>query len=350
MRYRNTFEGFGRRRHGLGEALSGRADDGDAVVVQDPVAGAEDDDVGVDLAAVLRGDPGGAHGAQPFRDQLDVLPQQGRIEIVGDQTTLAPVGVGRCEGGPQLRVRDRIVDERAGSLLELLGPVVPQGGGVVDHAHQELLDPPDGLHDDRESAPPVALCVGVELAAPRHDPVRRPLQHGEFTGDLGHLGDDLHRTGGGADDHHPLAGQFDIVIPAGAVKACPLEFVDTGHIRIAGRVLIAHRIDDHVIVEPLAGSGLQPPEAVVLVVRAGDAGVQGDVRIQAELGGAPLQIGLDLGLIDEAGAPLGIGPVGERVGMGPDIAGQAGVGVQVPGAADRVGGFEDGEGVKAVGQ
>ena len=36
--------------------------------------------------------------------------------------------------------------------------------------------------------------------------------------------------------------------------------------------------------------------------------------------------------------------------MGPDIAGQAGVGVQVPGAADRVGGFEDGEGVKAVGQ
>ena len=176
------------------------------------------------------------------------------------------------------------------------------------------------------------------------------MQHREFTGDLGHLGDDLHRTGGGADDHHPLAGQFDAVIPAGAVKACPLEFVDTGHIRIAGRVLIAHRIDDHVIVEPLAGSGLQPPEAVVLVVRAGDAGVQGDVRIQAELGGAPLQIGLDLGLIDEAGGPLGIGPVGERVGMGPDIAGQAGVGVQVPGSADRVGGFEDGEVVKAVGQ
>ena len=114
------------------------------------------------------------------------------------------------------------------------------------------------------------------------------MQHGEFTGDLGHLGDDLHRTGGGADDHHPLAGQFDAVIPAGAVKACPLEFVDTGHIRIAGRVLIAHRIDDHVIVEPLAGSGLQPPEAVVLVVRAGDASVQGDVRIEAELAGAPL--------------------------------------------------------------
>jgi cation diffusion facilitator CzcD-associated flavoprotein CzcO len=45
---------------------------------------------------------------------------------------------------------------------------------------------------------------------------------------------------------------------------------------------VVQRVDDHVVVEALAGSGLQPPEAVVLVVRAGDAGVHGDVRIEAE--------------------------------------------------------------------
>ena len=140
------------------------------------------------------------------------------------------------------------------------------------------------------------------------------------------------------------------MVPARAMKARSLEFVDTGHIRIAGRVLVAHRIDDHVEFEALAGCALQPPAALVLVVGTGDAGIERDVRIEAELAGAHLQIGLDLGLIDEACSPLGVGPVGERVGVGPDITGEAGVGVQVPGPADGVSGLEDREVLKAVGK
>ena len=115
-------------------------------------------------------------------------------------------------------------------------------------------------------------------------------------------------------------------------------------------MLVAHGIDDHIVLEYFTARGFQTPATLWLKRGAGDPRVQVQVGVQPERRRAARQVSLNFRLIDEAGAPVRVGGIGKRVGMGPDIAGQPRIRMQAPGAAGGVQGVENRDLLKALPQ
>ena len=159
-----------------------------------------------------------------------------------------------------------------------------------------------------------------------------------MAGDLLQLGHDLDRRGAGADHGDPLAGEVDVVVPAGGVEELALEVVDAvdvGQPRLgeaagaddqrASAVTVARR---PVRVRP-PSAGRRSSQRGVL-----DGGVEDEPVEDAGPRGDLLEVGLDLRLRGEGDRPVGVGRERERVELARDVAGRAGVGVVAPGAAD----------------
>src|SRR5581483_602158 len=127
------------------------------------------------------------------------------------------------------------------------------------------------------------------------------------------------------------------------VEHRPLEAVEARQRRDPGIGQRAGARDEDGGLE-LAPGGLDPPAAAVLVPGgAVHLVVEPEVGRDAEVAGHPLQVGLDLRLGRERAAPAGVRGEGERVEVGRDVAGGAGIGVVPPRAADLAGPLQDDE-------
>lgn len=152
--------------------------------------------------------------------------------------------------------------------------------------------------------------------------------------------DDLGGGGAGADHRHALAGQVEVVVPAGGVEDLAGEAAQSGQV---GDLRVGERSGggDDGVGGPLAGRGGDPP-AGLLALPAGFQyfGVEAQVGAETEDGGDLFQVGADVRLAGEAARPVGVGREGEGVEVRGNVAGAAGVAVVPPGAADGVRPFQ----------
>ena len=334
--------------HPLGPALLQRhplaADDpvGDGDV-GDVEARPEDDRVDRVLRAVGGHHRPRPHFGQPLGHEVDVGLAERRQVVVGDQDPLAADAVVGGQLGPQHRIGDRPGQVPAGQAFG--GPHQVRGR---DEAGHHLLpapvDPGPGqaLHQRHVAEHPL-LRWGEAAVPAGQDPRRCPLEDREVPHPGLDLGHELDGRRTGADDRHPPPGQVVVVAPLGGVEHRALELVEAGK-RRDGRVgQGAGGRDEHFGFE-LAAAGPHPPAPVGVVPGGAEHLVrEADVGPYAEVGGHPSQVLLDLDLRREGAAPVGIGGEGERVEVGGDVAGRAGIGVVPPGAADLAGPFHNGE-------
>jgi hypothetical protein len=132
------------------------------------------------------------------------------------------------------------------------------------------------------------------------------------------------------------------------VERRPVEGVEAGNV---GNDRIAERTggdDQHGRDECAVRRRHVPALRPVIPRRAGDLVMEAEVRPHAELGRTALQVIPDLRLAREGVAPVRVQREGERVEMGVDVAGAAGVAVVAPGAADGIGALEHHEIVHAL--
>ena len=172
---------------------------------------------------------------------------------------------------------------------------------------------------------------------PGHHPAGGALVYLDELGDLDQFGHQLNRTGTGADDGHPLAGEVVVVIPAGAVDhlACvAVEATDVGQLVIGQRSGSEH---DGPGPQPSAGGGADRPDpGGVVEAQAVDLDPEPDAAAQVELVDHVLDVSTDL-----FGGRVGARPgrvLGERerVQQRRDVACRTGIRVVTPGSADAV--------------
>ena len=310
-------------------------------------AGAEDEHVERVQALVP-----GAHARR-----LDTL--DGRGHELGRR--LLERGIERI-GHDQALARHLVVGRESSLELGILHGVVEIGlTGLLEAGHLALVAdhgageggcpaPRDGLvellHELGRAAEIGLLLVRVGGVRERQDPLRGALEERQ----LGNLVDDrrhdLDRRRAAADDADPPALPCHPVVPARGVEASAGEVLEAFDIRVTGVAQDAARGDDEIDAVGGAGLGLEPPLAAkVLGLR--DLLVEPDEALDAVGLRHVLEIGLNLGPRREQMAPLRIGLEGVAVEMGGDIAGQAGVGVVAPRAAEAIGLLVDGEVVEA---
>ncbi|CAB4958103.1 unannotated protein [freshwater metagenome] len=153
--------------------------------------------------------------------------------------------------------------------------------------------------------------------------------------------DHLHRRRARADHGHALAGEVDVVVPAGGVHRRAREVVQARDGRDLRLVEDAGGADDVAGEQRLGVLELDAPEVAVLVERRGrDAGVQADPVADAEAVDAVLRVGLQLAARRVDPRPARPLPVGELVAERRDVDRDAGIRVPVPRAADAVAGLE----------
>jgi len=147
---------------------------------------------------------------------------------------------------------------------------------------------------------------------------------------------DLHRARPGTDDADPAPGQFDGVIPAGAVERCAGERVETLDVGVAGMVQDAGGADHHIGLVGLAAGELDVPTGAV-VAQPTDLGVELDEVAHAEACRHVLQVGEDLRPGSEGVRPVGVRCEREAVQVRGDVARDPRIGVVPPRAAQSVG-------------
>src|SRR5439155_18328544 len=158
------------------------------------------------------------------------------------------------------------------------------------------------------------------------------------------LRDVLDGAGARAHRGHVAAREVVVVLPPRRVERAPGEALEAGQARDRRAAELAGRGDDDVGLDRLARGGLQPPAPGVLVERRlGDVRAEAQVVVQAVLGDAVLEVREDLLARGEPPGPVALGLEGERVQVRGDVAGEAGVRVVAPHAADALGAVEDRE-------
>ena len=326
------------------------ADDIDlAQVVRRRITRRAQDHVHVEVAAVGSHQRAGAQRPRRTRHHLDVRLGQG-LQIVGCEDQ--PLATERVLGSQlvaQVLVGHRGIERAQRDVLELLCLVAP----VLDDADVGLTAQPqpgpvDLLGEGNVSEQPL-LAVGVRAVGLRQNPRRRALHRVDLLGHLRDLGDQLCRCRSGTEDGHARVRQVDGVIPACGV-----------HHR-SGERLLLDEVGKYRLREQ-ADRGDHDIECVLLSARGGqlpflgrgvppcrdDLGVQLQIPSQLIALCAAFEVLQDLRLAGPQARPVGIEV--ERIGiqMRLHIAGQTGIGVDPPGAADAVLAVEDREVTKAV--
>ena len=273
---------------------------------------------------------------------VEGLQRRCRLRVLHDRVHARANLLHDAEVGVELLVQQLLHRQRALVLLALLelgdlaGEVVVVGldGGAAGRDLREARAPcprPTGL-----VGPGLDLLLrGGALVAHVHRR-RRALEHVQLAHDLRELRDHLHGGGAGADDAHALALQVDMVVPARGVEGLALELAHALDARELGRGEDAVRQDHEARAHRIAAVGLHGPAAARLVPgRLLHRGVEQAVLVEAELLGHLLAVLEDL----EARGELHGGHVAHllqhrEVAVRLDVAGDAGIAVPVPGAAD----------------
>ena len=290
---------------------------------------------------------------------------EGGQVLVVEGGALAAVGVVRLEGFRRGRVLHDGVDPAPDLLHHLevlvelvlrplvgreaavealpLPEVLGAAGQVVvvgPHRGAQLRDPaepgPPGPGPTRLLAPLLDLLGRGGLLVAHVDGGGGALEHVELTDHLGQLGDGLHGRGAGADDPDGLAVQRDVVVPARRVERVTLEALHTPDAGQFGGGEDAVGQDHVPGLHGVAPLGVDGPTAGVLVpLRLGHRRVEQAVVVELELLRHLLAVLEDL----EPGGELHGGDVlhlfqQREVGVRLDVAGDAGIAVPVPRAAD----------------
>ncbi|MCY1422702.1 hypothetical protein D9M71_383940 [compost metagenome] len=291
----------------------------------------------------------GAHAAG--FDALDAVGDQLGIRMLDRLVVVGRVDqalAGGAVGGAQLLAQYRIAD----AVLQVVA-----GDGFdfedfrrvgVEHRIGEALDVGQvgffvlhALEQGAVGAEGGLLLLAERQVFHREDPLRGALEVLELAGAGGQRGDDLHAGGTVADDADAPAIQRNAVIPAGAVQQVALEAVQAADVRSVGVVQHAGGGDDDVRAVAQAALHLQLPAAVDEFA-ADDFLVEADQLVDPILLHRALEILLDFRARWQEAAPVGVGLEGVGVGVRGHVAGQAGVGVLAPGAADARGLLVDG--------
>jgi hypothetical protein len=173
-------------------------------------------------------------------------------------------------------------------------------------------------------------------------PLRRPLEQRQPGDPVDHGRDDLDGGRPGADHAEAAAVDLDRVVPPGTVEHRALERVLPGELGDVGMVQNSGGGDDDVDGVAVPGGRFDPPPSA-RPLAACHFLPEADVRQEPEpLGGAD-EVRLDLVAGRESPAPVGV--EGERIGVdvGGHVAGDPGIRVLAPGAAQPVGLLVDGE-------
>ena len=326
-------------------------------------AGAIDDHVGGVFDAVAGHHPGRGDAGDRRGDQIDIVAFQRRHpDAVIDQAPLAADRIVRDDLGLQIRSVGDLGAQHGGHLFAQFGI----GGADRVRAAGPVRINPDrfiqavGQHPEQPEPVPFAVIghmlqqplfpLGhvVVIGRPGQRPGRRALEHRQMRDPGRDLRHELKGAGPGADDDYPLAGQVDIVAPAGGVKTLAGEAVGALDLRNARPVELAHRGDQGVGLQGFApavgGSHLDPPFRPRLVEhRLFDLGLEADMAAQAVLVGDAAEIVEQdrLGGIELREVVIGLERIGIHVVLVIDAA--AGIDVLVPGAAQIGVLFENGE-------
>lgn len=163
----------------------------------------------------------------------------------------------------------------------------------------------------------------------RQHPGRGALIQLQFTDPPDDLGHQLDGAGAGPDDGDPLTGQLDVVVPLCRMGGRAGELIEAFDVGNARDVQRAGPGDEELGDVLPVGVGEHVP-AVLVVVPVGpvDPGVEVDVRPQAVLVGDALEVVEDLRLVGEQLFPIRFRLKGERVQVGGNVAGTAGIGVR----------------------
>src|SRR5579885_2193641 len=306
-----------------------------------------------------------AHAERRGIDQMDVRQIKGRQVFVVKGRPLASIGIVRLQRGRRFRILDDRIHPRPDLLhdaevgiellldqllrgelafifsglpevLDLAGQIVVVGldGGAAGRYLREASTPRAG--PSRLPGPGLPLLVGRRALVAHIDRGWRALEHVELPDNLGDFGYHLYRRRAGADDADGLAAQVDVVVPARGVKRDALEFLHPRDTRQLRRGEDAVGKDHEPRTHPVAAIRLDDPAARGLVPgRRLDRRMEQAAVIEAELLRHRLAVLEDF----EARSELHRRDVPHlfeqrQVAVGFDVAGDTGIAVPVPGAAD----------------
>ncbi len=218
--------------------------------------------------------------------------------------------------------------------------------------HARLQRPVDaGAHQllrERQAAEQPALGGRHLAIGLGHDPRGRALEQVQVRHLRRDLRHELDGAGASADHRHALARQRVVMVPVLRVKRLAAKTRQARDIGIRWPAQAAHARHQHASPHALAIGHVELPGAAGVVPRgAAQFVIQAQVRSQAELVGAALQVGADLRLRRKHARPVGVGREGERVQVRLHIAGAARIVVVAPGGPHRAGFLEQGEVMQA---
>src|SRR5262249_24219366 len=158
----------------------------------------------------------------------------------------------------------------------------------------------------------------------------------ELSDSLGEFRNRLHRSSAGADDPDPLAAQIDVVVPARSVERIALELLHAGDARQLRRGQDAVGQNDEARAHLVTAIGLDDPASRVLVpARRLNRSVKQAVIVEPEMLRHSLAVFEDLKARSEFHRWDVTGLIQQRqVAVGFDIAGDTGIAIPIPGAAD----------------
>ena len=257
------------------------------------------------------------------------------VVVVGLQEPFAPRRVGGGERVPQGGIGHLAGQEALRQLLE-----APQFRAVADeHAAQQRLAHPVVARPRDPLGPrqhPEGQALGARGGAVPvgEDPGRRALEEDDLARRLLHDREELDGRGTRADDGHPAPGQVVVMVPLRRMEGRPGErrgARDLGNERFGEQPAAV----DQEVRRQRAPRRLEVPDPAVGVPPGLlECGVEGDLLLDPELAGRPLQVALDLGLGGEGLGPIRVGGEREGVQVRGHVAPAAGVGVVMPRPAD----------------
>ncbi len=319
------------------------ADDAGVRLLRRMETGGEDHGIDLVLRAV-GGDEGVAvHSFERRRFDRHRWAGERRVVLVRDEHPLAADLVVRCEFRAQLRVGHlgrEVVERAPARSLDRRGHTRALGVGLLGGPEQrrpETGQPLGVLLEQR------LLGLGVVVLFAGDDVGRAPLQDHQFARDLCDPRHDLDGRGPRPDHRDAFAAQFGVVIPAGRMEQRTPEGVEPRDVGDAwfgqpaagenegpGRELAAARVKRPARTRLVPGHGVDiraEPQVIAepLLVRTGD------------------EVVADLRAVREEGRPPRVRQERPGVEVRGHVAGDPGVRVVTPGAADSVRPLEDQE-------
>ena len=265
-----------------------------------------------------------------------------RVEVVGDQHPLAAQGVEGIELEPQGGILDLTFLEGRRQFLAAAHELGLVGQPQADDLGSPILQgPPHAEHSWNSREHSAGGRRDLLIAAGQH-PRRRTLKHRQGSDSRCDLGDDLDRAGSTADHGDTLAGEFDVVPPAGRVERWPLERAEPRQVRHLRHVQRPDGRHHDAGREPPAIAGREPPPHRRLVpLDPLDRRLVADQTIHTTSRSHLLEVVEDLSLRRIGPRPVRVLLKRIRIEVRRHVAAAPRIGVVAPGAAERRGLFED---------